>query len=150
MRDVLVLDMASMRFSWSPDRTALALLTQRGEMVTVVDTQPTADPREEAFNALDHALGKGKVLRTRPGDPTGRVKYQIAFYNPYTAEVTVGRVPDTVALGDGELLPLPPDGAPAVLERRGEDVVLRIGHRTLTPRSATFAALTRTLAAHRG
>lgn len=148
LRDYLVLDMTSMRFSWSADRTTLALLTQRGEMVAIVDTQPTADPREEAYKALDEALGRGKVLRHRPAEPGTRCRYRIAFYNPYTGEVTVGRATDALVLGDGDVLELPADGAPAVLERAEERTVLHVNRRALTPRTPSFAALTRALAAH--
>jgi hypothetical protein len=149
-RDYLVLDMTSMRFSWSADRTALALLTQRGEIVAVVDTQPSADPREEAYRALDAALDKGRVLRARPDGPASRARFRIAFYNPYTGEVTAGRVPDSLVLGDGALLELPADGAPAVLERADQHAALLVGSRMLTERTPTFAALTRALASHRG
>ncbi len=117
-------------------------------MVAIIDTQPAADPREEAYKALDEALGRGRVLRSSPGEAGSRRKYWIAFYNPFTGEVTAGRATDALVLGDGALLELPADGAPAVLARCGEDVTQHVEVRALTARTPTFAALTRALAAH--
>jgi hypothetical protein len=89
---------------------------------------------------LDEALGRGRVLRSSPGEAGSRRKYWIAFYNPCTGEVTVGRATDALVLGDGALLELPADGAPAVLARCGEDVTLHVEGRALTARTPTFAA----------
>jgi hypothetical protein len=143
-RDVLVIDMSTVRFQWNAAGTSCSALTSRGEIMAVLSGVDTnADPRETAYLALDAALDRGSVLRTDPANPAARISYRIGFYNPYSAEVSVGAVPHTAAYCDGEPLELDQAGTPAKLKGGARDLTLVVGERRLVPRSLTFAALTR-------
>ena len=147
--DYLVLDMATIRFQWSPDQTACAALTARGEIVALTDVEPEADERQVAFRLLDQALDQGQVLRPDPGDPTKRVSYKVALYNPFTAEVSAAPVPDTVTFTDRAPLPVPADGLPVVAVTSGRNPSMRtLEGRHLPARTLTFAGLTRAQIAH--
>lgn len=148
--EYLVLDLASLRYQWNAARTAVAVLTAAGELLAVADTPPGTDEREAAFAATDAALARARV--NRPG-PTGRVRYRVALYNPYSGEVSVGAVPDTRVFGDGDRLELPAAGAPALLSPGPEPVLGVAGAaagelRPLPLRQVSFAALTRVYQAH--
>lgn len=150
--NVLIVDMSTMRFQWNPDHTACSALTARGELVAVIEVvDPDADPGEIAYALLDAALDRGQVLRpdpSDPGNPGARVSYRVALYNPFSAEISLGAVPNTVTFTDHEPVSLETDGLPAVAVA-GRDPHLTLPNgRVLYPRELSFAGLTRLQIAH--
>jgi hypothetical protein len=145
---VLVLDMASLRFRKNAPGTACAVLTRRGELLTAIDISPRDSDRDVIFRGLDAALDRGQVIRTDSDATGGRTRYRLALYNPYTAEISVHAIPATVTFAAIEPVELPVDGDPAVVTGTGRNSCLRLGDRHLYPRQLSFTALTRRPLAH--
>lgn len=138
-------DLAALRFVRSATGDSLSALAGTGELLAVIDVAPGTAEREAALAALDAALDRARVPRESVLLPGQRVRTRVALYNPYSAEVAVGSLPDTVAYGDGRPLELPATGALGVLD--GE--VLTVGARALARREPTPASLSRAYLAHR-
>jgi hypothetical protein len=137
MTDVLVLDMAGLRFRATEQRSALKVLAASGELLAVIDTLPATQSHHAAFAAMDAALATAQVRRDGKN-------CKIALYNPLTAQVVYRPVPSLV-FSDEEPLVVPPGGVLARLE----DDVLVIGERVLERVDPSFASATRAWAASR-
>jgi hypothetical protein len=142
MRRFCVLDMSSLRFH--RDRGRIAVLAGSGEMLVSCADDESLDDREAALCGMDTLLATGK-LRRHDADGS-HVEAVVALYNPYTMEVAVGAMPDTVVYGDGSPLELP--GAGALAGSDGGELVL--GARTLAVREPEWASVLRAQAAHLG
>lgn len=145
--DMLIFDLASLRYQWNATRTALSALSARGELLAVVDAPAGADGREAAFDVCDAALDRGRI--SRPGDDGLRTRYRVALYNPYSAEVSVQSVPHTKVFSAGTRLTIPASGLAAVLEVVDDTEQLRAGDVVLARRHPDFSALTRAYSSHR-
>lgn len=143
--DLIVLDLSTLRYRWNAAKTALAATTALGEVVSVVDTAPGLDAREAAFLACDAALARGRLLRAAPEDPARTRTYRLALYNPYSAETSVGAVPDTQVFCDRRPLALELGGSVAHLA----DGRLLVGGRILSPVEESLEALAASYQAHR-
>lgn len=97
-----------------------------------------ASERETVFEILDTALGE---LDVPAADGSWR---RVALYNPLTAQVAVGAVPDTETFTDSEPLTLDLHGTYASLCGG----VLVIGGRELPPLVPNSELVKRSLAAH--
>jgi hypothetical protein len=128
---------------WSPDHSALAVLTHAEELIAVCDVSPLWSPREAALRALDEALSSARLSRSVDGELT---LVRIALYNPCTYQVAVGSLPHTAVFSDRSRIDCPPSG---VLATVGEDtVVLPRGRFLPTVELGSFAQLTRVVEAH--
>lgn len=129
-----VFDLAELRFAWGAERTSVTVRDSRGELLATAAVAPGATVREAAFIATDAALRTARVVR----DVDGTLQsFPVAFYNPLTAHVGVGAVPDTqVYVGDP--VPLPAGGAPATVD--GDDLLLAGGVFVHSLPSMTLAA----------
>lgn len=142
----LLVDMATLRYRWGPDRRSCALLLSTGELVVVVDVDdPSEDVRVVAYRALDAALDRGRVQRLRADGRT--VTVPVAVYNPFSAEVSVGPVPHTVTFTDEDPLPVPAEGC-MVNVHGGRGRRVEVAGRTLLPRELTLTEMTRTQMSH--
>jgi len=152
-RNVLVLDMATIRFRWGPEKATCAAVTSRGEVLAVVETARddagNLDVPGTAYRAFDEALGSGSVLRVLDDGSAVPVRHEIALYNPFTGEVAIGAVPATITFADGRPVELDPAGVTAVALPAGAEAYLELsGGRTLLPRQLSLAGLTRVQEAH--
>jgi hypothetical protein len=145
----LVLDCATVRFRWNAQGTTLTALTSRREILATVPVDRGINPRAAAFAAMDKTLQQAVLTRVDPHDPLGRVRYRVGLYNPFTGEVALGGVPDTVTYATLEHDPLPVDGdgTVATLTDDGAHLVWPDGT-VLSPRELTFASMTRLALAH--
>jgi hypothetical protein len=136
--DFWVYDLASLRFR--PDRAAgrLSVLTSAGELLASVELQNGTSDREAAFRALDDALAHGRLVR-----PDGT--RALAFLNPYSNQVAVDAIPDTVSYQASDDLRLGELGAPAVLR----DGLLEIEGQTLVPVTPDMTSVMEALTSHR-
>lgn len=123
-----VFDAASLRFVRSHDGTTLSVRSATGERLAECAVQGS-DRREHALAGLDAVLASGKVLRPSLEDPARRAKVRVAIYNPYTAQVAVAPLPDTVTLGDFEPLALPLAGLVGAFDDEAQ--TLSLGLRSL-------------------
>lgn len=105
--------MATLRFQRSG--TALRVATRSGLVLGTVHPRRNEARGDMAFRAMDAALSGGRVLEIDPGDPRARVHREIALYNPFSADIAYGPVPQTLTFNNGEPLPIDPDGTPATL-----------------------------------
>lgn len=111
----LILDMASVRTQIAGGRASVSALTCRGEVLsTVVLSEQTSDA-EAVFQVFDDALDRCQLTRPDPQDLTQLCRARVALYNPFTAHISVGGVPDTRVFTDNALLQLPPEGLLAEL-----------------------------------
>lgn len=110
---VLVLDMATLRFLRAG--TALRVATRSGLVLGAVHPRRNEARADMAFRAMDAALNGGRVLEVSPEDPRARVHREIALYNPFSADIAYGPVPQTLTFNNGGPLPIDPDGTPATL-----------------------------------
>lgn len=135
-RDVLVLDMSSLRFRWTtPERGCVSVLSTREEVLAVIDADPSEPLATIAFRAMDDALARATVLRADPHHPAGPpLRLAVALYNPLTGEVSLGAVPATVAYTAGERLTVDAAGtlARTSVDDDGETVLV-VGDLTLHP-----------------
>jgi len=111
--DVWLLDLASIRFSWSPGSSCLSVFSSRLEVLAVVKLDPTLPVEELATRGFNEVLERGKI--TRVLDTGGRSTFRVALYNPYTAEVAVGGLPRTKAFSDREALQISDEGCPGAV-----------------------------------
>jgi hypothetical protein len=109
--DILLLDLASLRYRWSDDaHRSLAVLSAMGEVLAVVDCEAGLPQREAAFRACDAALASGRVVRASQDDLLVRRRCRIGLYNPYSGEVAVGPVSRGTVYQGGGRLDVPPNG----------------------------------------
>lgn len=145
---VLVLDMTTLRFRWNdPDRTAVAALSAREEVLAVVDADPAEPLSAIAFRAMDAALAGAHVLRTNPEDPVSPMRYRVGLYNPFSGEVAIGAVPSTVAMSADSRLVIDASGATGVLQGAKDQMRLELGDAVLYPVLADRAHADRLAAA---
>jgi hypothetical protein len=135
--DLWVFDLASLRFRVDTDARTLSVTSAAGELLASVTVPESTSEREAVFLVLDAALEKGRLIREG-----GTV--EIGFANPFTNQVAVGAVPDTVAYSDGEPLKIGAAGVVADL-RNG---VLKVEGRELIPVEAAMASVTAAITAH--
>lgn len=140
--ELIICDLATLRYQWVAHRTRLQAVTARGEFLAAVDVRAGVDEREAAFLACDAALGRGWVRRD------GR-RLRVGLYNPYSAEVAVGALPDTAVFADQAPVALPVDGAVAVLDDGAEPAIVLGDGRRLPRQARTYASYTRAVNAHR-
>jgi hypothetical protein len=118
MRYVLF-DLGSLSFGISPEGSTLSVRSTDRVLLGSTEIPAGMSTKECAFRLLDDILSRG-TLATRDGA-------YVAFYNPHTAEVSVGATPRTVVLSAGETLNLPACGMDATLD--GGELVLADGTR---------------------
>lgn len=167
--DLLIVDLASLRYRWDAERTTLTVFSAQREVLAVAAGVGHLSDREAASRACDLVLDRGRVSRAAAdwdyvdvdvvGEDVhaaaaaaaarGRVRFRVALYNPYTAQVSVGPVPDTEVFSCNRPLQLPAGGLPTTLVQGHDGPVLHAGNQVLTPFNPTLTAITRTLEAHR-
>jgi hypothetical protein len=103
MTDVVVFDLATVRFRRSQQRSSMSMLAASGETLAVVDTLATTSNQDAAFSCCEHALSAARPKRD------GR-RLKVALYNPYSAQISYGAGSECVVLGDGMTLELGPYG----------------------------------------
>ena len=140
--ELWLMDLSSIRFQWGVRGSALNVLSSRGEPLGIIQVPRDMALEEAALQGFDAALKRGKVERVT--EEAGRVRYQIALYNPYTAEVSVGALPKTRVFTDRSALKISADGVAARLEDSG----LVIGERVLDEIVGDFKSVSRTLATY--
>jgi len=147
MTDLLVLDLAALRYQWDADRRFLTAFSPAGEILSVVDGADLSD-REAVFAACDLALAEAALMR--PDADGVLCDLPIALFNPYTSEVAVGAVPDTdVFSAPAPFLP-EADEWRASRDRDEEGEFLEVAGQRFDRWEPTFASLTRALVAHQG
>lgn len=145
--DVCILDLASLRYQRNREHTSLTVYSALREVLAVLEVDPGLDERELAFLGCDAALERARLVRVDP--VRGRSRLRVALYNPYTAEVSLGAIPDTRAFTDESPLLVPEDGLVASLDGSGASSRLVVAGRELVPVEHTFTSLTRAYSAHR-
>jgi hypothetical protein len=137
-RQVVVVDMSTLRFVWQPGRRSVTLLTANGELLAVSDVAEGAGERQAAFAVLEEAAATARVSR-------GGVEHRVAFYNPYTAEVSVDAATANRVFCAGRPLSLREDGEPAAVT----EAALVLGSSELPERGELDpASAMRAVAAH--
>lgn len=150
----LILDMASLRTQQAADRSSASVLTCRGEVLSTVLLDPDISDAEAVFQVFDDALDRCQLTRPNPDDPTGLCRARVALYNPFTAHVSVGPVPDTQVFTDNRLLNVPAEGLLADLETTQDGTTLtcpdlgRHSLRTLNAWDPVADSIASILAAH--
>jgi hypothetical protein len=104
---LVVLDMSTLRFVWHNGRRAVSLLTSGGELLAVRELAEGASERQAAFAVLEEAAATAR-LRRQGGER------RVAFYNPYTAEVSVDAASANRVYCAGHPLALSEEGEEAV------------------------------------
>lgn len=150
--EVLVFDLASLRYRWDAARSALSMFSPLREQLALVHPPAGTSDREAATLACDQALELCRLRRSvvdEQGSPA-KVRYRIALYNPYTAKIALGAVPHTRVFGDFAPIDVAASGLAAHLEGDGDAVCLVLADgRRLERNLASVAELTRDLAANR-
>lgn len=83
---VLVLDLSTLRYRFAANRRSLSVLTASGETLASVTMRPAEDDTDVIFRAITEAARTSCVLRANDdGTVSG---HTLAFYNPYTAQVS--------------------------------------------------------------
>ena len=136
--DLWVFNLSSLRFRADTDARSLSVSSAAGEVLATVKIPEGTSEREAVFLALDAALEEGRLIREG-------ATLEIAFANPFTNQVAVGAVPDTVAYSDGEALDIAAVGVGGTL-RNG---ILTIESRSLIPVETAMATVAAALSAHR-
>ena len=136
--DLWVFDLASLRFRADTDARSLSVSSAAGEVLATVNIPEGTSEREAVFLVLDAALDEGRLIRE--GNTL-----EIAFANPFTNQVAVGGVPDTVAYSDGEPIDIKAAGIGSTL-RNG---ILSIESRSLIPVEKAMVTVAAALSAHR-
>lgn len=140
---VIIYDVASLRYQWDSGRTTATASNAAGEVLASVDCAPGTSDREAAFLAMDAALAGARLRRT---DARGVQSYRrVALYNPFTAQVALGSVPRTQVFSDGQALELEAGGSEAVVA----DGALWVGSRVLPTFEPDPLAVGAALSAHR-
>lgn len=167
--ELLVIDMATLRFAWSASGEVLTVLTARDEPLASVRAEtPRSSPqppdelpgelrdraaellrafddadnvrREAVHRVLERACAGGYCHR-------GGKALRVALYNPMTGEVAVGSPPRVFSAGEAVVLEA--DGTGAYLVD-GADPAVVVGEQRLAERGGTTVpALSRALVAHR-
>lgn len=136
--DLWVFDLASLRFRVDTDARTLSVSSAAGDALATVAIPEGTSEREAVFLGLDAALEQGRLIREGG-------TLEVAFANPFTNQVAVGAVPDTVAYSDGEVLTISETGVGATLR----DGILVINGRSLIPVETAMASVAAALSAHR-
>jgi hypothetical protein len=136
--DLWVFDLATLRFRADTDKRSLSVSSAAGDVLATVAIPEGTSEREAVFLALDAALDEGRLIREGG-------TLEIAFANPFTNQVAVGAVPDTVAYSDGEPVEIKAAGVGGTL-RNG---ILTIDSRSLIPVETAMATVAAALSAHR-
>src|SRR5674476_774856 len=101
--EYVIFDLASLRYRFAPSNTHVTVLAPTGEVLSSVPLSPHHSESEAAFISTDAALSSARLVR-------GTVRCRVAFYNPNTAVVVVGPLPDTLVYSDSEPLEIPATG----------------------------------------
>lgn len=136
--DLWVFDLSSLRFRSDRPAGRLSVLTSAGELLASVELENGTSDREAVFRALDAALAHGRLAR-----PEGT--RALAFLNPYSNQVAVDAVPETVTYQASELVRISELGAPATLR----DGLLELDGHTLVPVTPDMTSVMEALTAHR-
>jgi len=136
--DLWVFDLATLRFRADTEKRSLSVSSAAGDVLATVCIPEGTSEREAVFLALDAALDEGRLIREGG-------TLEIAFANPFTNQVAVGAVPDTVAYSDGEPVEIKAAGVGGTL-RNG---ILTIDSRSLIPVETAMATVAAALSAHR-
>ena len=124
--NLLVLDLACLRFHRTGDELAVHA-PDLGELARCRVAPGTSD-REAVFQVLDEALAVARI-------PTSAGSIPVGLYNPLSAEIAIGAVPDTESFTDTEPITLAAYGTIAEYV----DGVVHVDGRTLRPVTATVA-----------
>jgi len=87
---VLVVDLTSVTFHRSSERGALAVVTPSGQLLGSVVVHDGATAADMAFMALDAVAAGSTVIIDDPDSVTGVVRARVCWYNPFTAQVSLG------------------------------------------------------------
>jgi hypothetical protein len=136
--DYWVFDLASLRYRSDPDSGRLSVLTAAGEILASIEVEETTSEREAVFRALDDALSHGRLVRAGGAVP-------VAFLNPYSNQVAVDAIPDTVTYQSEDTLDLGDMGKPAILR----DGLLQIDGQHLVPITPDMGSIIEALTSHR-
>jgi hypothetical protein len=136
---VVVFDLAMLRFEWTGARTGMTVWTPARRLLAAWEAPEgeQVSEREAVFQALDRVLELPLLL-----DGT---EHQVALYNPYTSQIALSPVPDTLTFTDGDPVELVAEGSIAALVQDA----LAIGGRRLARLDVDFASVSAALTAHR-
>jgi hypothetical protein len=133
-----VFDLASLRYRSDRGVGRLSVLTAAGELLAAVGVENGTSEREAVFRALDAALAHGRLIR-----PEGTMA--LAFLNPYSSQIAVGAVPETVSYQSADQVRLSEHGARATLR----DGLMEIDGHVLVPVTPDMSSVMEALTAHR-
>lgn len=104
----VVFDLSTLIFGVSPEGVTLSLRTADRVLLGSCELQAGQSRSEAVFQLLDDVLDRCVL----PGDEPSRV----AFYNPFTGDVALGAVPDTISFSAGGPLELAAAGTAATFD----------------------------------
>lgn len=136
---VVVFDLAMLRFEWAGARTGVTVWTPARRLLAAWEAPEgeQISEREAVFQALDRVLELPLLI-----DGT---EHQVALYNPYTSQIALSPVPDTLTFTDGDPLELAAEGSIAALTQDA----MTIDGRRLARLDVDFASVSAVLSAHR-
>lgn len=140
--NTIIYDMASLKYRWNADKSALSVFSPQAELLAQVQCPKGTSDREGVFLVLDAALASARIKRNDAGGARGLRR--LALYNPYTAQVALGSVPRTETYGDGHTLSIPAEGLPG----RIEDGLLWVSDRVLSRLELDYEDINAALSAH--
>lgn len=134
---VLVIDLAVLRFEWGDARRSINAWTPARRLLATVAVAEGCSEREAVFNVLDAALAAPVVTEHGPA--------QLGLYNPFSAQIALSPVPDTLSYSDRRPIVLDEEGS--IAELHGD--VLVLDGRELEALEPNLAEVERAFAAHR-
>lgn len=136
---MVVFDLAMLRFEWAGARTGVTVWTPARRLLAAWEApeDEQTSEREAVFQALDRVLELPLLIDGS--------EHQVALYNPYTSQIALSPVPDTLTFTDGHPLELAAEGSIAALT---QDAMMVDGRR-LARLDVDFASVSAVLSAHR-
>ena len=119
--NIWIFDLSTLTYSFETKKGFLNVYSGSGELLASKKSSKNLSKREMIFKALDSALNDGKLLRSSK-------IYKLGLYNPFSKQVAVDGVPNTVAYSCEAGIEFPKDGLPGevvngILEVEGEEFI---------------------------
>lgn len=139
MEKYILLDLTSLSFRTSSARDVLAVLSERSEILMVVDVPPASNSHL-SFLGCEALLQRGSIRRDGETFP-------IALYNPFSAQVSVGAA-DAGSIFVANRRLVFEESLVFELESSAATGSDDLGEFSLTLANGSFASLSRSLLAH--